>query len=129
MSVLYGGVAYGVTPAGFVLPPVQVLITAFNQDLLGQIDPTTDLSPDQPVGQFIGVACKKLGEIWQVGQVAYNATNRGDAEADLLDNIGTLTGTLRQKQSPSRVQCTATFSAQGTYGAGTVVAFPAPPAA
>ena len=78
---------------------------------------TTDVSADQPTGQFIGVACKKLGEVWQVGQVCYNATNRGDADGDLLDNIGTLGGTLRAKPAPSTVLCTATFSAAGTYAA------------
>jgi hypothetical protein len=117
-------VAYGVTPAGFVLKPVQQILVEYTADLLSLIDPKTDVSPDQPLGQLLGIGAKKLGEVWQIGQVAYNATNRGDAEGDLLDNIGGLSGTIRASQGPSTVPCAASFSVAGTYVAGALVAYP-----
>jgi hypothetical protein len=120
---------WGVTPAGFVLKPVTQIRTEYTGELLTLIDPTTDVSDDQPLGQALGIGSKKLGEVWQLGQAAYAATDRGNAEGDQLDNVNGMTGTIRLSEAPSTVQCTATFSAAGTNVPGSLVCYPAPPAA
>jgi hypothetical protein len=116
-------IAYGMTPAGFVLKPVTVILAEYTADLLALIDPTTDVSPDVPLGQLLGIGSKKLGEVWQLAQVASNATNRADAEDALLENIGSITGTFKLGQTPCAVPCTAAFSLAGTYAAGSLVAY------
>lgn len=114
---------YGVTPAGFVLKPVTELQAEMKADVLGTIDPGLDVADDQPVGQLLGIMAEKLGEVWELAQVAFNATNRGDAEGALLANIGGLTGTPPLPQTTCKVPCNAQFSAAGFYAAGTLAAF------
>jgi hypothetical protein len=114
---------YGVTPQGFVIKPLTVIQTELTQALLGKVASDTDVAPDQPLGQLIGIFAAKLAEVWELAQVGYNATNRGDAEGDLLDNIGSLTGTTRLGETPSTVPCQAVFTAAGTYAAGSLAAF------
>lgn len=114
---------YGVTPQGFVKKPVQQIITDWKAKVLGSLASDLDLDPEQPPGQMIGIGGEALGELWEVLAVCFNATNRGDAEGALLENIGMLTGTPRAGERPSFVPCTLHFQAAGTYAAGALVAF------
>jgi hypothetical protein len=114
---------YGVTTAGFVKKPLQQIIADANARILSTVNAELDLDPDQPPGQVIGILADAFAQGWELAQVAYNATNRADAEGPLLDNIGGLTGTPRAKQRPSFVPCTAVFKATGTYAAGALVGF------
>jgi len=111
---------YGVTPQGFVSKPYSELVEETNGDVLGQVQ-NVDLSPDQPLGQVIGIICGKLAEVWELGEVAYDNTNRGNAEGDQLDNIGSITGTIRLGESPSLVPVVCVFNAAGTHAPGSLV--------
>ena len=101
---------YGVTARGLrdrAPPRSSASIAAY---LLANVRPDLDVAPDQPLGQLIGILANELSSGgWEIGQVAYNATNRGDAEGDLLDNIGGLTGTVREK-GRARARCRASRS-------------------
>jgi hypothetical protein len=114
---------YGVTSAGFVKKPVAQIAADWKARVLSTVASDLELADDQPPGQVIGIGSEALGELWELAAVAFNATNRGDAEGALLDNIGTLTGTKRAKERPSFVSCTLHFSAAGTYAAGALVAY------
>lgn len=113
---------YGVTPAGFVTKPLQEILKEINTDVLA-INPEIDVGPEEPLGQLNGIMAAKLSDVWQLAEVAYNGTNRGDAEDDLLDNVGGLTGTTRLGPSESSVYCAVAMSVAGTYAIGALVAF------
>ena len=81
-----------------------------------------DTGPTQPLAQLIGVLANTLSELWGVAADCVTSIDRDNAEGDQLDNIGTLTGSLREAPSPSTVECSATFTAAGTYTAGSLVA-------
>lgn len=114
---------YGVTPAGFVLKPVSQIVTETNGDILSNINPALDLDAEEPLGQLVAIVAEKLYEVWALAQVAYNAFNRGDAEGPALDNIGAIIAVKREAQTASTVYCSAVFSASGTYGANSLVAY------
>jgi hypothetical protein len=114
---------YGVTAQGFVAKPVQELISEETADLLATINSQLDVSPVSPLGQVIQIIAEKLAEVWELAQVAYNATNRGAAEGALLDNIGALIGVPRDPATYSGVYASCLFSQAGTYAAGSLVGF------
>lgn len=113
----------GVLPTGFV-PKTQQQI--FNDEVTSAqalIKKDLDLSPVSPTGQELGIAATETAEVWEVGQVSYNATNRGAAEGAQLDNVGALQGCKRQPATYSQVWTSCTFTAAGTYAKGALVGF------
>lgn len=115
--------AYGVTPAGFVLPSLVQILADLKASVLATIDPGLDVSDDQPLGQLLGIIAAREMTLWELLQVGYNATNRGDAEGAQLDNVGDITGTKRLGETPCTVACTAMFSQAGTFAKGTLFAY------
>jgi hypothetical protein len=114
---------FGVTPTGFVPMTEADLIAAETADLLATIAADLDVSPLVPLGALVAVDASHNAELWEVGQVAYNATNRAAAVGPQLDNIGALSGCPRQRATYSSVWCGCAFTAPGTYAAGSLVGF------
>lgn len=115
--------AYGVTATGFVTKPVTQIQTEIEQDQLDTIDPQLDTSPDQALGQMNGILAEKLGELWELAQVAYASISRDDAEGAQLDNVGALTGSTRLAPKQSFVFCNCTLlAANSPYAEGSLVA-------
>lgn len=114
--------SYGVQPTGFVAETVQNLVSDLTSAFVSNLDPALDTSPEEPVGQIIGIFAEKLAELWELGGVAYNGMSRDNAEGPQLDNVNGLTGTKRLGASPSFTLQTCAFTAVGTYGVGGLVA-------
>lgn len=114
---------FGALSTGFVPETVQDIINDETADVLATIANDLDCSPVAPLGQVIGITAEKMAELWELAQVAYNATNRGAAEGALLDNIGALTGTPRLPATYSSAWCTCAFSTPGTYAPGSLQGF------
>jgi hypothetical protein len=114
---------YAVTPTGFVQKPNTEVLAEIQSDIAGATNAQTDQSAASPVGQLNGIMVKQLGELWSVMNTLSNAINRSNATGALLDNIGSLSGTIRNSPFPSSVECLCGFTAPGTYAAGSLVAF------
>ena len=110
--------AYGVTPAGFVVPPLTYILSSIQGSILATVDPQLDLSPTTPDGQISGIYATYAAGLWELGQVIYNAFNRNDVEGAGMDNLGDVTGTPREGPNYSQVYCTLAIAA-GTYAAST----------
>ena len=110
--------ATGITAAGYVTVPLATRIANMGAAVLSTIDPTYDLSPATPDGQFIGIVCATAAAIDELGQAIYNAYNRDDAEGAALDNLGDITGTPREGPTYSQVYAVLGL-APGTYAAST----------
>lgn len=115
--------AYGVTPAGFVVPPTAVILQQMQQQIWDEIDPQLDLSPQTADGQILGIIANGYASLWEIAQIAYNQFNREDAEGASLDNIGDITGSPRETESFTQVICTLTIdAAHAPYAAGSLTA-------
>jgi hypothetical protein len=116
-------VVYGVTNAGFARKPQSAILASLQAGTQGILGNDIDVSDASPLGQWLGIIAEEIAEVWELEEADYNATNRGDAEGALLDNIGDLTGTERLGDEPSTVQCTGSFTLAGTYAIGQLVAY------
>ncbi len=88
------------------------------------IDPAIDTSSGEPLGQLNGIMTEKVAELWQVlSTLAGSVINRDGAGGALLDNIGSVTGSLREPPKPSFVYCNCALTAASSpYLAGTLMA-------
>jgi hypothetical protein len=109
-------------PTGYELETLEESKGKTEQELLATIDPALDLSPDQPLGQVLGIFEKKLAELREMQQTFANAMNPAAAENFLLDNICALTGTSRRPKTRSRVTLSCDVGADFTAPAGSMMA-------
>jgi hypothetical protein len=111
-------VSGGLTPQGYIANTVQEEITDLGNSILANVDGGLDLSPDQPLGQLVGIFAEKFTELTELGATVYNAINPNAAEGQLLANVSALSGTYPQVATYSIVQATLTLNASTTVTAG-----------
>lgn len=104
------------TTGAFVPKTTTEIQEEIQSAVLSQVDNTLDLSPDQPIGQIIGIMAEREAALWELLSVAYNAFDRDKAEFYLLDSLGALTGTLRLGATKTLVK-----NAQVNLTAGTTL--------
>jgi len=109
---------YGVSPAGYAVPPLATILAGIQAQILSTVDPGLDLSPATPDGQIAGIYAAYAASLWELGQVIYNAYNRQDVEGAGLDNLGDITGTPREGSTFSEVVATLALL-PGVYAAST----------
>ncbi len=114
--------APGLTPTGFVATTVTEEVADLNAKVLANVDGSLDLSPDQPIGQLIGIFAEKFAEIMELGATVYNAINPNAAEGQLLVNDCALSGTIPQVATYSTVVASLTLNAGTTVTAGATAA-------
>ncbi len=112
----------GITDTGFTAKTIEEIKADLEQEQLENIDASLVLSADQPIGQLNAAFARQCAQVWEVAQVAYNAFDRDAAEGRLLDNIGSITGTPREDERKSLVECTLVFSSAFTQAPGTMTA-------
>lgn len=111
----------GVTNEGFVAKTIEEIKAEIDDDLLSTVDASLNLAPDQPIGQINAAHAKKLAELWELGQVAYNGIDRDNAEGRLLDNCGALTGSPRDPARKSVVVMSLNLNAGFSQPAGVMM--------
>jgi uncharacterized phage protein gp47/JayE len=109
---------FGVDSTGLTIKTIEDIKGEIEDDLLANLDPSLVMSPDQPLGQINAAHSKKLAELWELGQVAYNGFNRQAADGAQLDNVGDITGTPREVARKTRVLCTVNLNASQSYTPG-----------
>src|ERR1700727_2144990 len=113
--------AYGATPAGFVVKPLAAILGEMQAQVLANIDPAYDLSPQTPDGQILGIVANAAASNWELLQICYNQFNREDVEGAGLDNLGDLVGVPRAGETFSQIYVNLVFGSAtvaGTYVAG-----------
>lgn len=111
----------GLTAAGFVAPTVDEEVTDLNASVAALVSPTLDLSPDQPMGQLIGIFAEKFAELSELGSTVFNGLNPDAAEGALLANIAAISGTRPQVATYSTVVVQMVLSAGVTVANGAVM--------
>jgi hypothetical protein len=113
---------YGVLPAGFVKKTIAQIQADMEATQKASMDSALDTSAAGHIGQLNGIAAAQIGELWDVGEAAYNSFNPDLAVGQGQDNLGAVRGSKRLTDKASSVPCDLVFSAPGTYAAGTLVA-------
>lgn len=114
---------YGVTVDGFVIKPQTEIEADMVADAKGrsELGPDLDYSSTSPLGQIFGVAGAALAEVWELSAAVYAS---GDPEAAVgvpLDNVASLTGTLRPEARASVAVCTLNLDDGVSVPAGSIV--------
>jgi uncharacterized phage protein gp47/JayE len=109
---------YGVTPEGFVKKPFDVIYAELEAEFKSEVDATLDTSPEQPMGQVIGIFARREALMWELLETAYDAFDRDKAEFFLLDTVGALTGCKRKPATYSTVTLTCTTTGSVTFTEG-----------
>jgi uncharacterized phage protein gp47/JayE len=104
---------YGVKPTGFVRKPLDAILADVEARQRGLLGDDWETESDTVTGQFNGIYAEELALAWEVVEAVYNAGARGSAEDVSLDNVGALTGSLRQKARFSKALVSLTL-AEGT---------------
>ena len=94
---------YGVTLQGFVVKPLQQILTEMETAAQGIWGPQIDLGPDGPVGQMIGNDALKVYNLWEVLQAVYSSFNPNSAEGISLDRVAAMVAVKRKIAMPTSV--------------------------
>jgi Baseplate J-like protein len=112
---------YGWTPNGYVAPTTQEIANDISTSIIAAIDPNLDTSPDQPMGQVIGIFANQLSSLWELGATVTSQMDPDQAEGELLDGLCALTGSRRRTATYSNCEVTLQISATTVVPEGTVL--------
>lgn len=112
---------YGVTSAGFVSKPYEVIKAELEDDFRSTFGIGVDLSPASPFGQQIGIFAERLAIQWQLAEAVYNAGTPDGAEGVGLVHVCAITGTLQKAPTLSKVSVICTGTAATVLPSGRVV--------
>lgn len=112
--------SYGITPEGFNAKTLDVIKTEIENDFKATFGQQVNLLPRSNIGQFIGIMCEPLAELWELLETLYAELTADGATGAQLDNVAALTGTVREPPKNSRVLATLTGTAGTTIPAGSV---------
>ncbi len=112
----------GVDANGFTKKTIEEVKKEIEDDQLSTLDPTLILDASQPIGQLNASFSKKVAELWEVAEVAYNGFDRDASEGRQLDNVGTITGTLRESARKTVVHCTVNLNSSFSHAIGALMA-------
>lgn len=110
----------GLTTEGFIALTVEEIVNDTNATILAKIDPSLDLSPDQPQGQWIGVNADREASAWEAMATIVSSFDPASAEGALLANICSITGTFKQQATYSKVAALLHLAPSATVAAGGV---------
>jgi uncharacterized phage protein gp47/JayE len=113
---------YGLTDAGFVAKTLQDIEASFVAQQRANIDPAIDTSQFGLIGQLNGIVASDLAELWELGEALYDAMDPDQVSGDAQDQLYSLTNSLREPATSSRVVCTVVLAPGTTIAALTAVA-------
>lgn len=96
--------AYGVTPDGFVVKPLDVILEEINDQQLAEIDPGLDQDPRSPLQQVNQGHGAQLADVWELMGAVYASQYPDSANDASLDNVSSITGTTRDANTKTTVE-------------------------
>lgn len=109
------GDTYGVTPAGFVVKPLDQCLAELEALARAAFGDGIKLNPSSKWGQFLGILAERESEIWDMSQEVHASRDPDQATGAGLDAVCAITGLGRNAAEKS----TATVTIGGV--AGTVI--------
>lgn len=115
------GDVFGLTVDGFVPKTLQVIKAELEARWRTEFGQNTDVSPESPDGQIIGIFAEREASLWEQVLAAYQAGNVGSALGVALDEKAALAGIQRRPASSSTVTVTLHGTPSTAVPGGTVV--------
>ena len=103
--------SYGLTATGFVIKPTQAIRESIADYLGTEVSPTVKelaLRDDTLEGHWAGAFSAELELCWEALEVLYSSRSRDAATDVMLEEVNSLTGTIRREAKPSEVTLTLT---------------------
>jgi uncharacterized phage protein gp47/JayE len=111
---------YGLTATGFSRKTLQEVLDEIESEEKARIDSRLNTQPEEPIGQLNGIFASKLSELWELAE-AVNAGRFPDGASGFqLDEVASITGTLRGPATKGTVTLDLTASAPTTVPAGAI---------
>jgi len=112
----------GITPAGFVRPPYDEILSAHRERIRANMPAGIDLTETQFDGQRAIIESKALDELWQLAEDSAYQVNLSTADGVFLDRVGELRGLKRNPAQKAAVTCTFSGTPSTVIAAGGLVA-------
>lgn len=113
----------GFSSTGFEVKTLEEILDEVAQEQIDSISEELDNGPESPLGHINASHANQDVKLWELGQEAYAACVPSQASGQALDDVCSITGTLRDPATYSQVNCNCTLAA-GAYAAGALVAHP-----
>lgn len=113
--------SYGIIPEGFNEKTLDVLLDEIQEAERTAFGPNINTQADSVLGQLNGIFADKLSELWEVALAVYRAAYPDSANDEALDNVASITGTIRLPASPSTATLSLNLAAAANVAAGKVV--------
>jgi len=104
---------YGITPEGFVMKPMSVIIAEIIEDIRST-QPQAVFEPSTTNAQVVATAAAREYALWQLFQLLYSARNVYTASNTQLDDLVALNGIRRYAASYSYIYGTKIVGTPGT---------------
>jgi len=95
--------AFGVTPTGFIRKRLEDIKAEIEQSLRDTLGENINLLPEELLGQLVGVFSERDALIWEDMEALFDSQFPATAEAVPLDNVSSITGSIRKTPSKSVV--------------------------
>lgn len=113
--------SFGVTSTGFVAKSVQDILDDVETGERAAFGSTIDVSAESPLGQINGVIGGALAEAWELAQAVYSAQYPGSSSGAALDNVASITGSVRTAATRGTVLQTCTGDPGTVLALGRIV--------
>jgi len=98
--------SFGVTSQGFIAKRTSDVQSEVESDLRAAFGDGIDLDARRPFGQYVGILSERLGSIWEILEQVYNSQYPDSSEGSNLDNVVSITGTIRKDPTKSKLTAT-----------------------
>lgn len=114
--------SFGLTTDGFKIKRLEDILAEIQQRFKDEFGDNIDLSDASPEGQIIAIFAERESLVWELAQDVYNSQYPITSEGNQLDNVVSLTGTVRRGPQFSRVDSGVARGTNGTViPAGTII--------
>ena len=114
----------GLDAYGFFIETLQNIKAELEAYQKANINSQLNVSASSPVGQLNSIISAKLRELWELAEAVYAAFYPDSANGVSLDNIASLTGTLRLSAIEATITMPINTGASFSAAIGTLVCYP-----
>lgn len=106
--------AFGITPEGFVRKRLEDIKLEREQDLRDALGENINLLPEEVLGQLIGIGSEREALVWELLEALYNSQYPELSVGVTLDNVSSITGSVRKNPIKSQISGQLMFGTPGT---------------
>lgn len=110
----------GLTATGFERKTLEELLDELSTEAKTRIDSRLNTQPEEPIGQLFGIFASKLAELWELAEAVNAGRFPATASGFQLDQVASITGTLRDPATKGTVSLDLTASGPTTIPAGSI---------